>query len=519
MNVHVSPNSETYGIDIQPLAGRVTLRFGGEVLAQSDNAKVMYETRLKPTVYFPPEDVAFDLTDGSDLQTFCPFKGTAHYRNLTLADTRLENAVWMYDAPMPEAKGISGHIGFTRNDAFELDLGDNNLRDPDDGNIAGPVIDWLLREAAYLPTPEAFTEALAEKFVEHGIYLSRMSVLAWSLHPMIAGKNIIWKRGEDEVTTFAPSYEIHDHPAFVNSPLRHVSAGLGGVRHRIADEDPDQDSFPILDDLRKEGATDYVAMPLPFTDGRINVMTLTSDHPKGFSTANLGLIFECSAVIARFYEVFMQRENAQSLLETYVGKRSGARVLGGEIRRGDGDEIDAAIMFCDLRGSTRLEEELGRAKYISVLNGFFETTSEIVHAHGGEVLKFIGDAVLAVFPAGSVPEQARKCAVTAAQEMVTRVREIECADGVLCDCSIGIDFGSVTYGNVGSQERLDFTVIGHAANVAARLGDYGKKVGKPIVLSATVAAGHESATSLGTISLHNVSRPVEGYGLMALPTG
>lgn len=105
------------------------------------------------------------------------------------------------------------------------------------------------------------------------------------------------------------------------------------------------------------------------------------------------------SVIGRFYEVFSQKENARTLLETYLGQRTGARVLGGEIRRGDGDDIDAAIMFCDLRGSTSLEEKLGRAAYIQLLNQFFETTSTIVQNHGGEVLKFIGDAILAVFPA------------------------------------------------------------------------------------------------------------------------
>ena len=365
-----------------------------------------------------------------------------------------------------------------------------------------------------MPTPEEFTQILAEKLREQGVYLSRMAVMVWSLHPMIAGKNFVWKKDSGEVNTFAPTYEIHDHPAYQNSPLRHVSNGMGGVRHRIGGDHP-TDAFPILEDLRKEGATDYVAMPLRFSDGRINVMTLTSDHPTGFSTANLGLIFECSAVISRYYEVFMQRENAQSLLETYVGKRSGARVLGGEIHRGDGDDIDAAIMFCDLRGSTRLEEELGRAAYIKLLNQFFETTSTIIHDHGGEVLKFIGDAVLAVFPAGDAPVEARKQALNSAQAIVARLKEIAKEDGGHhCECAIGIAYGGVTYGNVGSQERLDFTVIGQAANIAARLGDYGKSLGHPIVVSGDIVNNVVKSKHLGAVSLHNVSQPVESHAIL-----
>ena len=501
-----------YGIEIQPLKGQVSISHKGELLASSTRAQVMYETRLSPAIYFPPEDVTADLSQITDLQTFCPFKGTASYRDMTLGGNRINNAVWAYEDPLPESEDIRGYIGFMPNAFTDVDLGENTLEKPDDGNISGPLIDWLLREAAFLPTPEAFTAALAQKLVEQGIYLSRLSVMAWSLHPLIAGKNFIWHHDKEEITTYAPSYEIYDHPAYVNSPLRHVSNGLGGVRHRISEE-PDADAFPIIEDLRAEGATDYVAMPLRFSDGRINVLSITSHHPKGFTTANLGLIFECSSVMARYYEVFMQRENAQSLLETYVGKRTGARVLGGEIRRGDGDEIDAAIMFCDLRGSTRLEEELGRAKYIALLNSFFEATSTIIHDQGGEVLKFIGDAVLAVFPAGEDAVAARRNALKSARLIVARLEGGAPEDETRCECSIGIAYGSVTYGNVGSQERLDFTVIGQAANLAARLGDHGKKIDRSIVISHDLAHEAKNVESLGAITLHNISRPVESYAL------
>jgi len=212
----------------------------------------------------------------------------------------------------------------------------------------------------------------------------------------------------------------------------------------------------------------------------------------------------------------MQRENAQAVLETYVGKRSGARVLGGNIRRGDGDEIDAAIMFCDLRGSTLLEEKLSREKYIGLLNRFFETTSDVVHAHGGEVLKFIGDAVLAVFPAGQDPAEARAQALAAARAIVAALAEIEpCPSLPHLDCAIGIASGSVLYGNIGSQERLDFTVIGQAANIAARLGDYGKVSGHRIVVSRDILTETANATPLGHVKLHNVSTPVESFAIAA----
>ncbi len=520
MNLHLPDPGNSYRIDVQPLSGRVTARRGGVLLASSTNARVMHETRLGPAIYFPARDVRVALGEKTDLQTFCPFKGTASYRDMILGGETIANAVWCYEDALPESRRIAGHIGFMPGAGVTIDLGDNKLDRHDDGNICGPVIDWLLRDASRIATPEAFTGALAEKLMQHGIAISRFSVLIWSLHPQIVGKNFIWEKAGGKVTTTAPSHEIFDDPAFYNSPLHFVSQGLGGVRQKL-DGARLESSFPVMQEHKDQGGTDYVAMPLPYSDGRTNVLTMTCDHPDGFTTANLGLVFECVAVISRFYEVFTQKENARTLLETYVGKRTGARVLGGEIRRGEGDDIDAAIMFCDLRGSTRLEETLGRVAYIKLLNRFFETTSTIIQDHDGEVLKFIGDAVLAVFPAGAGAGVACGQALQSARDIVTRLGAQGAGDtGAACECAIGIAFGQVTYGNVGSRERLDFTVIGRAANVAARLGDYGKTVGHRIVVSGDVAAGATNAepamVDLGAVSLHNVSTPVGCFGVPAV---
>lgn len=500
-----------YGLYIQHLPSIVTAKLDGTLLARSNQAKVMYETRLPPTIYFPRDDVRVQLGSATDLQTFCPFKGTANYFDLVLSGRTFSNAVWSYANVLSESRGIEGHVAFMPDVGAEINFGSSQVAAPDWGNISGPMINWLLREAGFIDNPEDLTAAFANKLIENGVAVSRLSVMIWSLHPMIAGKNLIWEKSTDAITAYAPSYEIHNHPSFANSPLRHVSNGLGGVRQKL-NENYGGNSFPIMEDLRAKGATDYVAMPLPFSDGQINVLTITCDHPDGFTTSNLGLIFECVFVISRYFEVFNQRENARSLLETYVGKRSGARVLGGEIRRGDGFEIEAAILFCDLRGSTRLEEEMGRDAYIKLLNHFFETTSNIVEGLGGEVLKFIGDAVLAVFPADGEEEAPCSQALQAARGIVQKLGES--TGNLACECSIGIEYGQVTYGNVGSQERLDFTVIGHAANVAARLCDYGKTVNQTILASARSAATDSDVIDVGDISLRNVSLPIRCYGVL-----
>ncbi|MBY5934175.1 DUF427 domain-containing protein [Tateyamaria omphalii] len=498
-----------YCIDVVPLPHPVRIFHNDTLLVETTRAQAMYETRLPMAVYVPRDDIRVRLGPKTALQTFCPFKGTASYHDVLLDGKTIDNGVWSYVSALPESKAIQGYVGFMPHAETRVDLGRNETQTSRDPNITGPLVDWLMREAGTLPSPEDFTRAVATKMRENGIAVSRMSILIWSLHPMIAGKNYIWRADTDEVRTFSPSYDIHQFPGFVNSPLQHVSNGLGGVRQRLADMD-EASAFPIMDDLRAEGATDYVAMPLPFSDGRTNVLTLTSDHPDGFTTENLGLVFECATVISRYYEVFMQRENAQALLETYVGKRSGARVLGGEIRRGDGDEIDAAIMFCDLRGSTRLEQELPRDEYIALLNAFLEITSTIVDQRGGEVLKFIGDAVLAVFPAGADAAAACAAALDAARAVVDQVAGDEVT--ARTSCAIGIAFGRVTYGNIGSSTRLDFTVIGLAANVAARLCDAGKTRERAIMVTDEVASGQTGLADLGPVELRGLSAPVHVFG-------
>ncbi|MEP0941519.1 MAG: DUF427 domain-containing protein [Rhizobiaceae bacterium] len=505
--------SNDYGIWVQFIDHEVRAYLGDTLIAVSSRARVMHETRLPITIYFPLEDVCEELLPNPDRRTFCPFKGTASYYDLKVNGETIPFAAWSYQKALPESRDVEGFVAFMPNAVNRIDHGEATVTPMDSGNIVGPTVDWVMREAWLCKTPEELTAALAHKFLNDGIAISRLSVMIWSLHPMIAGKNYIWDKNTDEVKSYSATYDIHTDPAFLNSPLRHVSNGLGGVRQRL-DGSPIEFDFPIIGDLQQQGATDYVAMPLPFSNGQINVMTLTSDHPKGFTTPNLGLVFECSSVISRYYEVFTLQENAQSLLETYLGKRTGTRVLGGEIRRGDGDNIPAAILFCDLRNSTALEERLGREKYITLLNQFFQSSTDIINAHDGEVLKFIGDAVLAIFPAGSDKELACINARTSAQEIVkqlTRSDADEFSEPI--DCAIGIAYGDVTYGNVGSRERLDFTVIGSAANIAARLGDFGKTVGHRIVATHDVAESHVDAVPLGDVSLHNVSEPVPSYAL------
>ena len=505
-----SMNNLPYRLLVKPVEGHVVAWSGNDVLAASDRALVMHETRLPPTIYFPKEDVRVLAPEPSTRRTFCPFKGTATYWDLRLSDRNVADGAWSYERTLDEARDIEGYVCFFPEVVDRYDGPDDLLARTDDGHVGGALVDWLMREAWHCPDAIALTRALGKRFVEDGIAVSRLNVSIWSLHPEHAGISYIWNRGSDEVETFRPSYDDLATDVYRDSPIRHVTDGLGGVRQSLL-TDATEFSFPIMAELKAEGGTDYVAMPLPFSNGQIHVLTMTSDHPDGFTTANLGLVFECSTVISRFYEVLAQRANAVALLETYLGEGTGARVLGGEIRRGDGDDIDAAILFCDLRESTKWDARLDKDAYLALLNAFFEAVVDDVRQSQGEVLKFVGDGVLAVFPSAGDDDEARSRALSAASCIVQHVEALA-PPGIdeTIGCTVGIDFGRVTYGNVGSKDRLDFTVIGRPAIVAARLSDLAKVEGHAILATAdTAVLDDDRLMPLGRRSLHNIAETIE----------
>ncbi|MDA1098259.1 MAG: DUF427 domain-containing protein [Proteobacteria bacterium] len=496
--------AQAYQIAIQTAAQPVRALHAGLILAESAKALVMHETGLTSYHYFPREDVAEGVLQPSDRRTFCPFKGTASYWHLTLPDGRIENAAFSYETPFPEVAAIAGHVAFF-DDALDQAL---CLAAPDVG-LSGPLVDWLLRDAWMCKTQEELTEQFGRKMVDIGVPLWRLSVGIRTLHPQLASRNYRWLRGGDGVMAFGMPQGMLLQPAYLDSPVRHVSEGLGGVRQRLDLAGETEFRFPVMDDLRAQGGTDYVAMPLPFSDGQINTMTLTSDHPQGFSTADLGAVFQCVFGLSRFYETMTLRQNTRTLLTTYLGQRSGTRVLNGETQRGAGEEIRAAILYCDLRDSTQLAASLPRGAYLDLLNNYFEIVSEPILSRWGEVLKFIGDAVLAIFPVEGDPAKACGLARDAALEIVARLAE---TDQPPLRCAIGVHLGEVTFGNVGAPERLDFTVIGSAAILAARLSEHCKVLDQSLLFSGAVQqALPEAMVPLGGHALHNISEATEIY--------
>jgi adenylate cyclase len=261
-------------------------------------------------------------------------------------------------------------------------------------------------------------------------------------------------------------------------------------------------------------------MPMLCSGGQINVISWATDRAGGFTDREIEGLGEVAEALAIIVELQSTRRVARSLLDTYVGHRTGERVLSGAITRGSGEAIRAVIWICDLRGFTRLTDSAPRQEVIALLNDYFEIVAEAVVAEGGEVLKFIGDAMLAIFEIGENRAPAEPCraalkaARAAASAMAACNLERAGRGEEQINFGLALHLGEVTYGNIGAKNRLDFTVIGPAVNHAARLEKLAAELGKHVVTSASFAAAvAEPLHSLGLHRLRGVSQPQEVFTL------
>lgn len=390
---------------------------------------------------------------------------------------------------------------------------------------ANPLVEWLLTEGWNISATSELIGGLCRRVVAEGIPLSRMYCLVRTLHPQVFATGYTWRRGSDDVEEISAPHSVVESALHLESPCASIFDGATTIRRRLDIPDPQLD-FPILADLLNEGATDFVSIPVRFSDGQINVVSVTADRPGGFSTEDLRQIHETLPVFGRLIEVQVVRRNAVALLDTYLGKHTGQRVLDGLIKRGDGEDIHAVIWFCDLRDSTRLADSMSRNEFLGILNAFFDCTAGSVLDHGGEVLRFIGDAALAIFPTAASDvrrrvrgvEHACETALAAAEDAHQRIETLNHQRAQMGEpllrFGLALHMGEVTYGNIGVPNRLEFTVIGAAANEAARLQDLCKALDEPILISGAFARCFPGKLiSLGYHSLRGIGAPQEVFTL------
>jgi adenylate cyclase len=377
---------------------------------------------------------------------------------------------------------------------------------------AHPVIRWLMTDARRRTDPTEFLDAFANELRAAGVDVSRITTGVPILHPQIFSFSGLWQLGKgasERLYRTDPGIAV----TLSNSPIGIAYQGGGPVRCDLS-APPQEGEFAVLSDLRREGFTDYIVHSVPFADGSHKALSLATARRGGFETDELALFAAMMPAVAFNLEVQALRRTARTLLDTYVGVQSGGRVLEGQIQRGTGETIWAVIWLCDLRGFTNLSETLPRDALIDLLNCYFGPMCDAVAAQGGEILKFIGDAMLAIFPIGADAMATCRAALIAAERaqdaLTEENRRREGLNLPRIEYGLALHVGDVLYGNIGSDTRLDFTVIGPAVNLTARIESMCRQLGRPLLLSSDfVSAGAIAARSLGAFPLKGVAAEQE----------
>lgn len=368
---------------------------------------------------------------------------------------------------------------------------------------------WVLDAAEGAPPLKDLFSRFCVELNQRGLPLWRATLGLEILHPEVSGALMVWTDAGAMDVHVAPRAGILEAARYRDSPTRIVDETEAPFRRHLDQPCPD---MPILEELRLQGATDYLMLPLSFIDrSRTATISFSTHAPGGFTAADMDDLRIAARLLSPYAERHVLRCIAIDLLDTYVGPRTGSRIIEGQIERGSFERIEAALWLADLRGFTRLAEAAPVEEVIAALNDWMEAMVAAIHAHDGEVLKFIGDAVLAIFPTSSERSRAAACrdALSAAESFAATRDPAE-------DFSLALHIGQVAYGNVGAPRRLDFTVIGPAVNRAARLQGLAKELGRRIVLSRALAAFVDRPlVDLGRHALRGVERPQRVFGLVA----
>ena len=388
-----------------------------------------------------------------------------------------------------------------------------------DNNNIEHTIDWLLQHGRFIAKPTEFVEALCRQLIDNGMPLWRIRFNSLTIHPQMAGWSVVWSTDMAAAVQSQARHEYKQLASYIGSPLAHVTNTKTAFRRKLDSLDPDSD-HQLLFELRENGATDYLVLPIALSDGTISTLVFVTTADLGFSDSDIAALTRISEHLAPVFEVMIVRHIAKSILDTYVGPRTGERVLAGQIKRGDGEMIKAAIWFCDLRDFTPLTESLEPDALLDLLNQYFEIVSASVVKRGGEVLRFIGDAMLIVFPVGESLTVSQACsqALDAAMDAFATVESfnLEQVGAGLPEIrfGLGLHVGEVIYGNVGAPDRLDFTVMGPAVNRTARLESLTKTLGESLLMSHAFASSIEQqTTSLGLQQMKGVADKQEVFSL------
>ncbi len=390
---------------------------------------------------------------------------------------------------------------------------------------------WIVEAGLLGETHTALLEAYCVKLVDVGVPLMRAHVTQNALHPVYGAVGFDWEHEQ------GPMRHEYQHAAeapetWYASPFYFMlTNGLAEYRERMF-ETNEPSRFPLINEMKARGATEYLARAVLFGDWVEGtpldpeahhegaMMSWMSHAPEGFADADLNLIRSTFPLLSLVLKSGTHRQTAQDLLGVYLGRDAGNRVLSGEIQRGSSRWIDAVICYFDLEGFTSMSQKIDGEALIAMLNDYFGVAVACVERNGGDVLKFMGDGMLSIFD--------RERFSDASDRALQAVRELQrdmpdCSKRRSADAlptlghTVALHAGRVLYGNIGSDERLDFTVIGPEVNLAARLSDMHRPLGQKIIVSQTVARDLKTSDanliSLGRYMMRGVDKPQELFTL------
>lgn len=367
-------------------------------------------------------------------------------------------------------------------------------------NVSETLIDrvstWLQQSALKGESLETLVQGLCERLAASGIPLIRVHLSFSMLHPLYDALGFTWIRGQGvSVEGFRANSSEENTSRFLKSPYFYLlSHNLQHLRRRIDVLTPSE--FSIFDDLKEMGATDYLAFVESFGEGTTRGMigSWSTDALGGFNDDVIGALLKIQNDLAVAAKMAVLSKLADNMVTTYLGGNAGKRVLSGQVRRGDGETIRAALVMADMRQSTMLAEKSGRQIYIDTLNEFFDAIAAPFNRNGGEILSFMGDGFLAVYPCGRhrEPSQvATRAAMAAVRQASARIAEMNEARtrNALGEIrfGIGLHVGNVMFGNVGLKDRLTFSAFGGAVNEVARLQGLTKTFNHPVIASQAFA--------------------------------
>ena len=392
---------------------------------------------------------------------------------------------------------------------------------------------WLAKAGLRGEPEAALVTGFCERAVTAGLPVSRVQVFIDTLHPVYEGRLVRWGYDpsrpvvQEYGRTGSPGSDSDLEPEAVerwrSSPFFHMlQTGESLLRRRVtAESEPE---FPVLRDYRAAGMTDYVAIINRFApEGIIGEMdciysSWVTARAGGFTDADIAALKRVVPTLALAFKAAALARMTGTLMETYLGRDAGRRVLSGRIMRGVAERIDAVIWFSDLRGFTRITDSAPE-QVIPLLNDYADVIVSAIHTQGGDVLKLIGDGILAIFTAA---DRARACAATlaaatSARSEIAALNARRARDGLpVTDVYLGLHVGEVFYGNVGSTERLDFTVVGPAVNETSRIAAMCRSVEQPVLVSETFAnvdGMRSRLVSVGRYALRGVAQPQELFTL------